>query len=194
MRWRILLLVVSLVPAATAVAQESRDPLRFVPPDAALVAKIKGPTSLVDSVYKLDVVRGALETAGVRDFYDSTNFRRLEQLLAYFEKALGKDRHELLDGLTGGSGVTRFAARLAPDKPGAALLVVQAPKDERLLKDFADRAIALVEKELARQESKETLRRGTRDGIETISVGPVRAERLLRLLASEFLVDERERV
>jgi hypothetical protein len=168
MRARLLLLVV-LFPA-TAVAQENRDPLRFMPPDAAFVARIKGPTSLVDSVYKLDVVRGALETAGVRDFYDSTNFRRLEQLLAYFEKALGKDRHDLLDGLTGG-GVA-FAARL--DKPGAALLVVQA-KDEALLEDFAKLALALVDKELARKESKETLRRSTKDGIETIAVGPVRA-------------------
>ena len=87
--------------------------------------------NLYDSVAKLDIVRGALETAGVKDFYDSTNYRRFQQLLAYYEKALGKDRYELLDGLTGGGVVA--AGRL--DKPGAALLVVQA-KDETLLKGF----------------------------------------------------------
>ena len=168
MRWRLVSLVV-LYPASL-FAQENRDPLRFVPPDAGVVAKIERPSNLYDSIAKLDVVQSALETAGVRDFYDSTNYRRFQQLLAYYEKALGKDRYQLLDGLTGG-GVA-VAGRL--EKPGAALLVVQA-KDEALLKDFVRLAIALVEKELARQESKEKLRRNMKDGIETISVGPVRA-------------------
>ncbi|HEX3315776.1 MAG TPA: hypothetical protein VHR72_12825 [Gemmataceae bacterium] len=169
MRWRFLLLVVSLCPATT-LAQENRDPLRFVPPDSTVVAKIECPPKLYDSVYKLDVVRGALETAGVKDFYDSTNYRRFQQLLAYFEKALGKDRYQLLDGLTGG-GVS-VVGRL--EKPGSALLVVQA-KDEALLKDFAKLATELVEKELVRQESKEKLRHSVKDGIETFAVGPVRA-------------------
>jgi hypothetical protein len=168
MRWRLLLLVV-LYPASL-FAQENRDPLRFVPPDAGVVAKIERPSGLYDSIAKLDVVQSALETAGVQDFYDSTNYRRFQQLLAYYEKALGKDRYQLLDGLTGG-GVA-VAGRL--EKPGAALLVVQA-KDEALLKDFVRLAIGLVEKELARQESKETVHRSMKDGIEMFAAGPVHA-------------------
>src|SRR4051794_26129939 len=114
MRWRLLLLVVFALPAA-ASAQDNRDPLRFVPPDVQVVAKIDRPDGLVDAFMKMDLVKDALETAGVRDFYDSTNYRRLQQLIGYYEKALNVDRQEMLRGLTGG-GVA-FAARL--EKPGA---------------------------------------------------------------------------
>ena len=69
------------------------------------------------STHFLDVVQGLLETAGVRDFYDSTNYRRLQQLIAYAEKSLGRDRNELLDGLTGdGIVVAAKLGKLSDDE------------------------------------------------------------------------------
>jgi hypothetical protein len=69
--------------------------------------------------------------------------------------------------MAAGGGVV-VAAKL--DKPPAAMLIIQS-KDEKLLKQFATFLISLTEKELARQESKETLRKTNYQGIETIRLG-----------------------
>ena len=167
MRLRMLLpaWLILLAPTLTR-ADSPKDPLRFVPREAEWVVKIERPRALVEAVEKHEIVQEALKIGGVRELYDSTNYRRLYQLIAYFEKEFGKDKYELLDALTGGGVVV--AAKF--DKPAGAMLVIQS-KDEKLLRQFAQFVLDLTEKELARQESKEALQRKTYEGIETMQLG-----------------------
>lgn len=165
----ILSFAIAFVIPASVLADGPKDPLRFVPSQAEIVVKVERPRALLEAVEKHELVQEALKIGGVREFYDSTNFRRLNQLIAYFEKELGKDKYELLDGLTGG-GIA-FAAKFS--KPSAVMLAVQA-KDEALLKRFAKMLHDLAEKELARQEVKEPIKKTTYEGIDTYRFGPVR--------------------
>jgi len=165
----VTLVLAVLIPVA-ARADGPKDPLRFIPAQADVVGKIENPRALLKAVQNHDLVQEALKIAGVRELYDSTNFRRLYQLIAYFEKELGKDRYELLDALTGGGVVA--AAKIG--EPAAGVFVIQA-KDEQLLQQFVTRSLALAEKELARLEVKEPIQKATYEGIETFRFGPVKA-------------------
>lgn len=142
-------------------ADGPKDPLRFVPKQAEVVAKVERPRSLLEAVETHELVKEALKIAGVREFYDSTNYRRLYQIIAYFEKELGQERNELLDSLTGGGVVV--AGKFS--QPTGAMLVAQA-KDEKLLKRFVEMLQNLAEKELARQEVKTHIKKTTYKGIE----------------------------
>jgi hypothetical protein len=164
-----LFLVTLLLPQVLRAA-EPKDPLRFVPASAEVVVKLERPRALVEAIENHPIVQEALKIAGVREYYDSTNYRRLQQLIAYFEKELGKERHELLDALTGGGVV--FAAKFS--KPGAVLLAVQA-KDEKLLQQFADRFLQFLEDEFARQDVKEPIRKKMYEGVQAIQVGKAHA-------------------
>lgn len=159
------LLCVAVWGPPLARADEPKDPLRFVPAAADVVVKLERSRALLEAVEKHEIIQEALKIAGVRDYYDSTNFRRLYQLIAHFEKELGKDRYELLDALTGGGVV--FAAKIS--NPTAIMVVAQA-KDEALLKKFAKMLVQLGEQELARQESKQAIRKKTYEGIEAIQI------------------------
>ena len=158
-----------LIPTA-AQADGPKDPLRFIPAQADVVGKIENPRALLKAIEKHELVQEAFKIAGVRELYDSTNFRRLYQLIAYFEKEPGKDRYELLDALTGGGVVA--AAKFG--EPAAGVFVIQA-KDEQLLQQFVKHSLALAEKELARLEVKEPIQKATYEGIEAFRFGPVKA-------------------
>lgn len=181
----ILSLAIALVIPASVLADAPKDPLRFVPSQAEVVVKVERPRALLEAVENHQLVQEAFKIGGVREFYDSTNFRRLNQLIAYFEKELGKDKYELLDGLTGGGGV--FAAKFS--KPNAVMLAVQA-RDEALLQRFATMLHELAENELARQEVKEPIKKTTYEGIDTYRFGPVR----LALIDGALLLTNEDRV
>jgi hypothetical protein len=166
---RLALVLVALFPAALP-AGAPKDPLRFVPASAEVVVKLERPRALFEAVETHPIVQEALKIAGVREYYDSTNYRRLQQLIAYFEKELGKERHDLIDALTGGGAV--FAAKFSD--PGAVLLAVQA-KDDKLLHKFADRFLQFLEEEFARQENKEPIHRTTYEGLPAIQIGKAHA-------------------
>lgn len=144
---------------------QAQDPLRLVPGQADFVVKIAQPRQVAESLYEHEVLRDWLKIDGVKELFDTTNFRRLLQLHSYYEKELGVGGIELLDRLTGGGAVlaTRF------ENP-VALLVVQA-KDEALLKKFVKLAAAFVEQELARQESKDRLEPSKFAGIDGYRIG-----------------------
>ncbi|MCI0680897.1 MAG: hypothetical protein L0Y71_02235 [Gemmataceae bacterium] len=181
----ILSLAVALIIPASVGGQSPKDPLRFVPSQAEVVVKMERPRALLEAVETHELVQEALKISGVRELYDSTNYRRLNQLIAYFEKELGKDKYELLDGLTGGGIV--FAAKFS--KPNAVMLAVQA-KDEALLRRFAKMLHELAEKELARLEVKEPIRKTTYEGIDAYQFGPVR----LALIDGAILLTNEDRV
>ena len=166
MRTRNWLLVGVMILATSAARAD--DPLRFVPARSDVVVKIDRPRALLEAVENHPLTREALKLAGIREFYDSTNQRRLHQLIAHFEKELGKDKYQLLDALAGGGVV--FAAHL--DKSPAFLLVIQAT-DEAILAKFVEIALDLAEKERVRLEVKAPLRRHEYRGCVVHSLGPV---------------------
>src|SRR5262249_28612641 len=94
------LVCLALFIPASARADGPKDPLRFVPRQAEVVAKIERPRALLEAIEKHELVQEAFKISGIRDLYDSTNQRRLYQLIAYFEKELGKNKYELLDALS----------------------------------------------------------------------------------------------
>jgi hypothetical protein len=151
-------------------ADTSADPLRLVPALAEIVFKLENPKRITESIYYLDAVQDVLKIDLVRELYDSTNARRAYQLLAYFEKQLGRERFELLDQLAGGGMV--IAGKFT--SPPAALAVFQA-KDKGLLKKFVAMGLDVIDEELARQEAKERPKKTRYQGIETIQLDKVHA-------------------
>lgn len=155
------MLLVALALPAHLLADEPRDPFRFVPRQAEVVVRVERPRALLDTVLADPLVQEAYRLTGVREAYDSTNFRRLYQLLAHVEKVLGTDRYDLLDAVAG-EGIV-VAGRFST--PGA-LLIVQS-RDPVLLERFVGLAFDLAEKEIARQEGKVRIERKKVDGIDT---------------------------
>lgn len=165
-RWLcgLCVLVASVAPAA---AQSAKDPLRFVPGQAEFVLKIDHPRAALEAIEKNDLFQQAQQLAAVGQYYDSGNFQQLYQLVAYFEKQLGKDRHEIVDELSAGGIV--LGARLT--EPKGAVLILQA-KSEPALRRFMGIALDVVEKELERQGAKDGIVRKKYEGCEIGLIGP----------------------
>jgi hypothetical protein len=158
----------ALVLTAGAVrADAPPDPLRLVSEQADFFVKVEQPRRLVEAVTGLDIVRRLQAIEAVRELSDSTNLRRLRQLLAYVEKELGVERMELLDRLAGGGAVlaVQFGA-----KPAPALFILEG-KDEALTGKFFKLALAVLEEELARQEAKDRPEKGSYRDVETVRIG-----------------------
>jgi hypothetical protein len=163
------LLVYFMAPCSPLRADGPADPLRFIPGQAELVFKIENPAKTAENIFNLDLVREVLTIDIVREFYESTNSRRFFQLLGYFEKELGHKRFELLDSLAGGGIVVAAKFTGAP----AALVAVQG-KDEELVKRFSKIALKIFEQELARQEIKGKIGKGSYRDIETVEIDKFR--------------------
>lgn len=159
----LLLFTSTAIPAAEAPT----DPFRLIPDQADLVVRVDRPRQLIEAYTTLDLVKQLQTLEAFREFFDSTNYRRFYQFVSYYEKQLGAGWPELLDRLAGGGAV--LAVKYGTD-PAPALLVVQG-KDEALLKQFMKISLEMVEQELARQESKDKITRGSHRDIETVLIG-----------------------
>ncbi len=158
----IWLLSMFFVWAAQPVwADEPLDPLRLIPSQADFVVKVENPSQIVQNTYELDLVKNLQKISAIRDFYDSTNARRVNQLIGYFEKELGFERYELLDKLAG-NGIV-FALKI--EKNPSALFVIQG-KDEATTQKFVTLALKIAEDEYARLEIKKTIKHKTYKGID----------------------------
>ncbi len=113
-------------------------------PDA--VAKLENPRALYNAIYEHPAFQEFRKIDVFAALYDTTNIRRLNQLIMYLEKELGHPRLELLDRLAGGGVV--FAATFAKKE----ILVIVEAKDEALLKKFLALARKIGDQELARQD------------------------------------------
>src|SRR5688572_10364699 len=71
----------------------------YLPSQTHAVVQVDDPRRLYEAVLHHEAYRRLLEFESVREAYQTTNFRRLLQLLAYFEKELGHPGPELLDRL-----------------------------------------------------------------------------------------------
>src|ERR1051325_4946039 len=85
----------------TVLPARADTPLRLIPAQADLLAEVKQPRRLVETLLNLDLIRQLREFPSVQEQLHSTQARRFYQLLAYFEKELGRRWPELLDGLAG---------------------------------------------------------------------------------------------
>jgi len=156
-----------LLCAAAVRAESPPDPLRLVPAQADLAIKVEQPRQLAETALALDLVKQLQTFEPFREFYDSTNFRRFQQLLGYFEKELGGKWPELLDQLAGGGMVV--AVKFG-EEPAPALLVMQS-KDEAALKKFVKVVRGMLDQELTRDDAKERLQVGSYKSIETLRLG-----------------------
>jgi hypothetical protein len=138
-----------------------------MPDQADLLVQIEQPRQLIEAFTTLEQIKQLQKLDAVQELYTSTNYRRFFQLVGYFEKQLGHPWPELLDRLAGGGAV--LGIKFAPD-PAPALLVIQS-KDEELLQRFVKLGLEVVEQELARQEAKQRIEKGTYRDIQTIRIG-----------------------
>jgi hypothetical protein len=185
---RFLLACLCLVlTTALLRADAPPDPARLVPEQADLLLEVRQPRQLIEGATTLDLVNQLRAIDQVREFLDSTTYRRFYQIVAYFEKQLGAAWPELLDRLAGGGVV--LAAKQG-ENPGAALLVIQG-KDAELMTKSAHLGLDVIEQELARQEVKEGLKKGSYRGLETAHLGK---DLHVAVAGSALLVSNREDV
>jgi hypothetical protein len=185
-RTRTLLVTAVLLLAAAGARAETPDPLRLVPQEADVVLQAKDPRKLVETLTALQAFQDLQAVGQVKEFFDSTNYRRFLQLVAYYEKELGANWPELLDRVAGGGVVV--AVKIVPD-PAPALFVVQG-KDEKAVQQFAKLALDVIEQELARQESKDGLTKDEYRDVKTRSIGK---QFHLAVVGSALLVSNNEK-
>jgi hypothetical protein len=160
--------VLVLLAATAARAESPPDPLRLVPRDADLVLRVDSPRRLVEAVLATEPLRELKQFAAVREALASPNVRRLQKLLAYYEKELGAPWPDLLDRLTGGGAAVALKFERGGNAP--VLLVVQG-KDEELLKRALKLVLQVYEQEQARLSGKYRLHADTYRGLETLQAG-----------------------
>ncbi len=142
-------------------------PARLLPDQADLLVEVRQPRRLVETLTGLDALKQLRQLSAVREFLDSTSYRRFYQFVAYFEKELGAPWPQLLDRLAGHGAV--LGVKLGP-QPAPALLVIEGD-DEQLMRKFFQFGLRVVEQELARQEAKDKPVKGTYEGIDTVKIG-----------------------
>jgi hypothetical protein len=132
-------------PAAVAPSSSiAADPVRLVPPMADVVIRIERPRAIADLVTSMATRPELQGFRGYRDYIDSTNYQLFRQLVAHFEKTLGRSWPELLDDVAGG-GVA-IALKVQKNAPPPTLAILQGRDSARSGKFFQ----ALME--VARQE------------------------------------------
>ena len=163
--WHFAVCLTCLV-LVTPSRAETPDLLRLVPDQADLLVKIEQPRTLIETVLNHPMIKDLYHINAIRDLYGSTNVRRFDQLIAYFEKQLGLGRLELLDRLAGGGAALAVKFEMA----SPVLLIVQA-RDEQMLQRFCQLGLDVLEQELTRQEAKDRLEKSSYRGIEVVSIG-----------------------
>src|SRR5262249_39645414 len=96
-----VLVLLVLLNSARGDSFPSRDPLTLIPDKVDLCVKLEQPDVLIQFIQHSPLFRQFQIIEPVREFYDSTNFRRFTQLIAYFEKELGMDYAAIVDRLAG---------------------------------------------------------------------------------------------
>jgi hypothetical protein len=158
-------LLVFLGPISLACA-DSPDPLDLISDKADLCVKLERPRALFELILTHPLFKQFQSLGSVRELYDSTNFRRFGQLVAYFEKELGAGHREIIDQLAG-CGIA-YSLEFAAQPPQ--LLVIQG-QNEPMLRRFVGLASQILEQELARQEAKERLEKGEYRHVGTMGIG-----------------------
>lgn len=163
---RVAVLAVLLLTSSARL--NAADPLDCVPPSAQVVIVADNPRKLAEAVTTLDAFKDAQKLAPIRQLYDSAPARRALQLLAFAEKELGSKWPELLDQV-GGNGIA-VAFSYDGDELKPALFVAQGKDEKKSVKAVA-LAVRVIDEELARQGSKERMKRTKVAGQEVFAIG-----------------------
>lgn len=168
MRRRMLggLALISVFLLAGLARAEAPLALRLIPAEVELVAAVPHPAKVLRLIEVHPIAKELTKNELFLSLYDSTKYHRLEQVIAHFEKKLGRTRHEILEQLS--SGGAFLGARLSKDP--AVVVVVQAG-DEELLKTFLAEAVSVVDQELDRQDSKDRYRKASHGKVPTLHLG-----------------------
>jgi hypothetical protein len=155
------------LPGPRARAETPASPLRLVPDQADLLIQVHSPRQFTEGLLALEGVKEIEKLPFAQEFFRSTQYRRFQQLIAYYEKELGARWPELLDQLAGGGMV--LAIKFGPN-PAPALIIIQGT-DADQVKKFSDLTLTVIEQELARQEARVRPEKGTYNGVPTLSIG-----------------------
>jgi hypothetical protein len=136
------------MPLPSALAEDAHPLLRYVPKQADAAIVVDHPSQTLDAVLAFEPIQQLLTFAAVKEQLDSTNARRVRQMVAHFEKELGHPWPTLIEKLAGGGAC--LAVRVEGD-PNPSLLVVRA-KDEALLHRAVQLVVKAARDELDRQE------------------------------------------
>jgi hypothetical protein len=159
-----------LAPPARAdgpKADATPSPLRLVPNDVDLLVTVPNPRLLAETFTGLELLHKLEPFSAFREALDSTKYRHFRQFLAYVEKEMGANWPQLLDEVAGG-GIA-VGVKVGKD-PTPALVVIQG-RDRKRVGQFGRLAIQLFEQELAREDEKVKVTRGTLLEVETMRVG-----------------------
>ncbi len=127
--------VVALTGASVAPSSSTAaDPVRLVPPTVDVVIRIERPRAIADLLMGMATRPELQGFRGYRDYIDSTNYQLFRQLVAHFEKTLGRSWPELLDDVAGG-GVA-IALKVQKNAPPRTLAILQGRDAERSEKFF----------------------------------------------------------
>ncbi len=151
----------------TVASGRLRDPARLLPEQADVLIQVRQPRRLVETLTTLETLQQLRQFAPVRELFDSTNARRFQQLVAYFEKELGAPWSQLLDRLAGRGAV--LGIKLGAN-PAPTLLVIQG-EDAPLMRRFFRLSLDVVKQELARKEAKEKPVKVSYQGVDTVRIG-----------------------
>ena len=165
-RFSVALAVLAFAVVSRAGAETP--PSRLIPAQADLVVEIKEPRQLVEMLVKLDVVKQLQQFPNVKEYFQSTQYRRFHQFVAYYERELGATWPELLEKLAGGGAA--LGVKFTPGE-NAVLLAIEG-KDEATMKRFVDLALKVIEQEINRQEAKGKLESTKYEGVEVYAIGP----------------------
>lgn len=164
----ILVVVAAASGASAANAAESLDPLRLVPPSANLIVKIDRPRAIADLAANLVSRPELAGFRGYRDYFESTNYQLLKQLVGHFERELGNRWIDLLDDLAGDGIVLALKVEKGDQTP--ALVIIQG-HDPKLLTTFFQKALDVAQQEQARQGIHDSYGRDKYRDIETLHRG-----------------------
>lgn len=184
---RFLLAVsVVLISLGSVIGAEKNDPLRFVPRQANAFVKVERPRHLIESIVRHDLAREAQELQFVRQFLDGADARRFFQLVAYYERDLGSAWPELIDKLAG-NGIVLALESLGDNAP--AMLVVDGT-DEKVVSQFFDLALKVVEEEAERQGGPVKIARNKVRGADVAKIGDL----FIARYKSTLLLSNRESI
>lgn len=145
----------------------NNDPLRWVPREANLCLKIENPRLLVETFLHHPLYQQLRKLEALQEIWESNSLRRFQQLIAYYERELGKPWPKLLDDLAGNGIVLAFNTQ----NEGPFLLVVQG-RDANVLAQFKDLALQVLEQEVGRNEAKWVRKQATHRGVVGYQVAP----------------------
>lgn len=158
--------ILGLVPASSWAGPP--DPARFIPAGAEVFARVDKPRELVQAVTERPEFKKLYDLEALKPLYQSVQYRRFLQLVAYYERDLGSPWPELLDKLAGG-GVALGVKYYTGGKTRTVLAVQST--DAETLKQFFDLALKVVEQEAARGDEPAEINRGSYGGVDGVKLG-----------------------